>query len=460
MKKLILSLAMLVAGFGTASAQQNGGLKPGSWKAFDKIQKADNLMGQRNSEAFEQGMALYAEAESIIKSELEKAQTEQKSDKLALLYLQNAQLQNKLLGPEMNKAQQGLPFDTVAFCQRVDNIITSYNASEENNNKPNAKGKVKVDNTVKLYNKLGISGMLTLYYNCGAFMDAMGKKQESINYFQKYVDLPKNTPVFTEAERDSIYKANAQIYSTARFNLALQNFYLKNWDQAIACCDEALKDTVGVHDLYLIKINAYGEKKDTAAWQRTLVEASQRTGRSSYLQNLMYYYIQSNKIDEATKLADKLVVDDPDNKMSWYMKGTIELNVKKEYEAARQSLAKALAIDPDFQDALFNMGTTYINDVYDQRMSGKFKYIGTDRRITGKGEAAYKKEKAIYDQELATVRGYYEKAKPYLEHLRELAPNDAKRWASPLQIVYSGLGDTENAKLMDELLDAANKGIN
>ena len=92
-------------------------------------------------------------------------------------------------------------------------------------------------------------------------MDAMGKKQESVDYFQKFVDLPKTSPVFNETERDSVYKANAKVYNTARYNLALQNFLMKNWDKAIACCDEALKDTVGLHDLYPIKINAYGEKE-------------------------------------------------------------------------------------------------------------------------------------------------------------------------------------------------------
>lgn len=106
------------------------------------------------------------------------------------------------------------------------------------------------------------------------------------------------------------------------------------------------------------------------------------------------------------------------------------------------------------------MGTAYINDIYDQRMAGKFKYIGTNRRIEGKGQAAYAKEKAIYDKELATVRSYYEKALPYLEHLRELTPNDAKRWASPLQMVYSGLGKADKAKEMDALLEAANQAGN
>ena len=99
------------------------------------------------------------------------------------------------------------------------------------------------------------------------------------------------------------------------------------------------------------------KKKDSAAWQRTLIEASQRTGKFSYLQNLLYYYIQNNKIDEASALAQKLVTEDAGNKNSWYMKGAIELNVKKDYNAARQSFEKALAIDPDFEEALFNMGT-------------------------------------------------------------------------------------------------------
>ena len=218
----------------------------------------------------------------------------------------------------------------------------------------------------------------------------------------------------------------------------------------------SMKMDVSGFEAWTVKINAYGEKKDSAAWQRTLVEASQRTGRSSYLQNLMYYYMQNNKIQEATELATQLVAEHPEDKMAWFMKGAIELNIKKEYEAARGSFEKALAIDPDFEDALFNMGTCYINDIYDQRMSGKFKYIGTDRRVEGRGEAAYNKEKAIYEKELATVKSYYEKAKPYLEHLRELTPDDAKRWASPLQMVYSTLNMTEQAKEMDALLEAAN----
>lgn len=458
MKKLVLCLAVLLCGFATASAQSDQHL--GSYKANDLVRKADGLLQKRTSESYEQAQQLYKDAEKQLNADIEKAKANDKNDKLALLYLQNADLQNKLLNPEMTRASQGMAFDTLQFCNFIDKIINSFNTAETYNKMPNAKGKVKVDNFVTLRTKLGISSMLNLYYNCGAFMDAMGKKKESLEYFEKFVNLPKVSPVFSETERDSIYKASYKIYSQARFNLALQNFYLKDWKKTLECCNEALKDTVGLNDLYLIKINALGEMKDSVEWQKTILEAYKRTGKESYMQNLIYYYMQSNKVAEAEKLANNLVQNEPNNKMAWFIKGAIELNVKKDYKAAIESCDKALAIDPNFKDALFNKGTAYINDIYDQTHSAKnkFKYIGKNTRITGKAsDGSYQRNKAIYDKEISYVRSYYENARICMEKFRELAPEDVKRWASPLQMCYSSLGLTAKAKEMDALLEAANK---
>jgi len=423
MKKILLSLALLMAACGAANAQVQANI--GSYKANDKATKGDKAMEENTPEGLQKAQAFYAEAETILNTDIEAAKTKGDNAKLARLYLQNAQLQEKICAPELRLAQQGLPFDTVKFCKLYDKVIDSYCQSATYNVAPNAKGKVKSDAQVKMFDELAINNYRTMYFNCGAFMDAVGDKELSINYFQKFLDLPKTSALYTEAETDSIYKADAKTYSTARFYIALQNFNLKKYKEAVAAADVALKDTANLHDLYLIKINSYGELKDSANWQRSLVEASQRTGQVSYMQNLVYYYLQNGKIQYAT---------------------------------SRESFEKALAIDPDFSDALFNMGTAYINDIYEQTQSGKFKYIGTNKNVSGKGTAAYNKEKAIYDKELETVKNYYEKARPYLERYRELNPDAAKRWASPLQMVYSALGETEKAKEMDALLEAANKG--
>lgn len=455
MKKLFISLAFLIAGVGSAVAQM-GGPKPGSWKALEKINKADALLIKNTPEALAEALAIYTEAEGILKADMDKAKEAQKNDKLALLYYQNAQLQYKLLSPELEKAQQNVPFDTINFCKRVDGTLASYAAAQEYNAMPNAKGKVKIDKTLQAAVKMGAMSLTDFYYFCGAFMDAVGNKQESVNYFQKFVDYPQ-TSIFEAADRDSIYARSGKTYSQARVNLALQNFHLKNWDKAIACCNEALKDTVGVHDLYIIKLGAYGEKKDSVAWQNTLVEAAKRTGETNFIQNLLYAYMQNHKVDEALAFGNKLVTEDAQDKINWYVKGALELNIAGKYEEARKSLEKALALDPNYEDALFNMGTAYINDIYEQRLEGKFKFVGMDQVVQGNGKAVTAKDKAACEQQVATVKSYYEKAKPYLEKLRQLTPNDARRWASPLQIVYSSLNEMDKAKEMDALLEAANK---
>lgn len=458
MKRIILSLALALTTAGYASAQQQN---PGSWKAYDKIQKADKAMESRSEEGLAQAKALYQEADDIIKADIETYKAKGDVEKLALLYTQNAELKTKVMAPIMNQAAGGMPFDTIAFCNYVDEVISSYNTSATYNTTPNAKGKVKENKIVTAKTKFGIMNNMTLYYNCGAFMDAIGDKQKSIDYFQKFIDLPKQSPVFTAHEADSICNSAKMkpIYDRTRFNLALLNYNLKNWDKAVAAADEALKvDTVAndVHDLCLIKINALGEKKDSVAWQEALIEASQLTGSSSFLQNLLYYYMLSGKTDDAVALANKLVTERPNDKTAWYMKGAIELNILEEYEGCRTSFQKALDIDPDFKDALNNMGVSYINDIYSQRVSGKFKYIGTNRAITGKtSDGTYQKNKAIYEKELATVKSYYEKALPYFEHLRELTPDQPKVWANSLEQVYTNLGEKEKAQEMADLLKAA-----
>ncbi len=429
MKKTVLSICLAMTA-GCAFAQNNA-----FYKAQDKMNKGE-----------------LTEAESIVEAAL----ANPKTTNFAKMYNIAGQIEYKIYTPELQKAAQQLPFDTLAFCNHLDKAINYFNKSEEANQQPDEKGRVKADKMISLQNKIAVTQMLDYYNYAAMFMNANGNKEKSVEYFQKYAEMPKSA-VFTQSETDSIYASKAATYQQTRFNLAYLYYQQKDWDKTIAACDEALKDTMGTHDLYVMKIGALGEKKDSAAWAKTLVEASKRTGSSNFQQTLLYYYMSNQKIDEAMNLANTLVAESPNDKTAWFMKGAIELNVKKDYATARESFEKAIAIDPDFADALFNLGTAYINDIYDQRVSGKFKYIGTNRRIEGKtSDGSYQKNKAIYDKELATVKSYYEKAKPYLEHLRELTPNEPKRWASALQMVYSSLGMKDKAKEMDDLLDAAN----
>lgn len=430
MKKTFLCI-MLSAMAASAFGQNNA-----YWKAKDKMDKGE-----------------LEDAAAIVEAAIENPKTTQ----FAKIYNIGGQIEQRIFNPELIKAANSMPFDTLKFCDHLDKAVNYFTKSEEANQAPNEKGKVKVDAGIQSMNKLYIIQMLDYYNYAGMFMNAMGNKAKSIEYFQKYADLPRNK-VFTQTETDSIYAAKPQNYMQTRFNLAFLYYQEKDWKNTITACDEALKDTMGTHDLYLMKATAYGELKDSVAWQKTLAEAAQKTGGDDFQQSLLYYYMQNNKIDDATALANRLVSEDPQNKNSWFMKGAIELNVLKDYEKARESFKHALDIDPNFVDALYNQGIAYINDIYDQRVNKKFKYVGTDLRITGKtSDGSYQREKKIYDEEIATVRSYYENARPLLEKVRELTPDRAKLWAPALQMVYSSLGMKDEAAEMDRLLDEANK---
>lgn len=463
MKKLILSLALLATCVGGAMAQQQS---PGSWKAFDKIKKADGLISKHTQEDYDAAQALLKEAEGIINSEIEEAKTKGKNDKLALLYTQNAELQTKLLDPEWKKAAGGVPFDTLNFCHSIDKIITLYNESSKYNQMPDAKGRVKPNMIVQQKTRYGIEKqMLTMYSACGMFMNNMGRYKESAEYFNKFVELPKISPVFTEAERDSIYKAHEKDYKSSLVNVANLSYKAKDWTQAVKYCDNALSqvdDSLNLHDLYFIKLMALGESKDSAAWKKTLLEAYQRTGQEVFFMQLMQNYISKGQSEEAVAFADKVVAEDPNNKTSWYVKGYVDLFLKKDYMTARQAFEKALQIDPEYKNALYLISVTYTDEIIAKVNSGKYTYIGKNRNIVGRGkgaaaEAAYNKQKAIYDKELAEVKSYYSKAQSYLEHLQSIAPEMVNKWAPALQTVYTNLGMKDKAAQMDAELDAYNK---
>ena len=115
----------------------------------------------------------------------------------------------------------------------------------------------------------------------------------------------------------------------------------------------------------------------------------------------------------------------------------------KDYSAARECFSKALAIDPDYVDACINMGYTYMNEVYAKKMSGEWKLNRNN----------VKQFNAEFDQ----IKKYYEEARPYFEHVRELKPDEPKFWASSLQMIYTNLQMPDQAKEMEAIVESMNQ---
>ncbi len=423
MKKILLSLGLTLF-CGVAVAQNSA------------IYKAQTL-DQKND---------FAGAAAV----LEEALQNPKTTKFAEMYNLLAECNAKLFMPQLDLAANGLPFDTAKFVSYLDNMVNYYTKSHEADITPDKKGRVKPKFVQANHGRL--VRMLDYYNYAAMFMYQNKDMNNAILCFEKYLDMPKN-PIFSQHETDSIYASKKAAYSQTRVNLAQLNYEAKNWDKAISHVNEGLKDTLAVRDLYLIKMQAYLAKGDSAQWLGTLKEALVRTQNEGFAQNLLYHYYTKNDIAGATAMADDMTTNHPDSKTAWYIKGCVDMNMKKDYIAARPSFEKSLAIDPNFVDANVNMATTYINQIVHERTSGKFKYLGSGKLLT-------KAQVPVYRQELEYAQGEFRKAMVYLEKARELVPEKPRVWAYSLQMVYENLQpedkNSPEAKTMADKLNEIN----
>jgi tetratricopeptide (TPR) repeat protein len=133
-------------------------------------------------------------------------------------------------------------------------------------------------------------------------------------------------------------------------------------------------------------------------------------------------------------MADQLVQTAPKNKMSWYARGCVNMNTFKKYAEAREDFDKAIALDENFVEALYNKGVSYVNELISLHLT-------TDTKSKD------------YQKTLEQARTYYKEAQPLFEKVRELAPSRKDLWAENLRSIYYNLDMKDKAKEMETILN-------
>ena len=131
-------------------------------------------------------------------------------------------------------------------------------------------------------------------------------------------------------------------------------------------------------------------------------------------------YIEADKIDVALGSAEKLVEKDPGNKTYRYNFGVLLLSAN-DYAGAETQLKKAIEIDPNYDNAIYNLGVTYV-----------------------KWGTAMNKEAEKQGMISEDYKQKYEDALPYLEKVVETDTTNIAIWEL-LGKVYSVLGMTDDA---------------
>lgn len=378
------------------------------------------------------------EAEEI----LDKVLTSGKTKDMAAAYNMAGVLQGKILQAEVVHAANKEPLDTVKFIKALNKAVDYFEKSYKLDNTPNEKGKVKArfnDNAEAPFqsNRKMIMQMMDYYAYAGQFLNQNGDRKGAYDSFAKFLDMPKD-PVFSKSQTDSIYKAKAGEYYTVAFYTTLLGYQLKDNDLTLKYIDFALQDTAqkNKNDLYFIKAQTLLAKGDTAGWVKCATEAiTALPNNTQFVQNLLYYYNLKHLDSEAKATAEDLIAKAPNNKNAWYSAGCIYLNQLKDYTKARECLQKALELDPDFPDANYNMGVTYVNELISKK----------DQFVTDPRNPQYKTD-------VEKVKDFYRKALTYMEKTRELVPDQPKVWALPLKNIYYNLEMKDKEKEIDQVL--------
>ncbi len=399
--------------------------------------------------AFLQEQNKTAEALEVLKSSFDNPKT----TKFAEIYNQAGKLVSTQFNPELMKAAQNEPLDTAKFISSLNEMVDYFTKSYVAEHTPDAKGKMP---NVKFSpeNTRVLLGCQDYFFYAGIFLNQNRDKAGAYEYFNKHLQFVNN-PALAD-KRDSLIQAKAQNYAQASYYCSMLAYEMKKWDDVLRQTQELLhkkellaEAKIPVRDLYLMRFEAnLTGKKDTLAYVNDLKHAIDNIeDNQAFMESLVAVYNEKNDVKSAEETANEMVAKNPQSKSAWFIKGYVDMNLKHDYAAARNAFDKALELDPNYLEAMANKAYCYINEVVTKRQNGGYKYAGSNLdRVKGQ------KAVDLYNKELKEIRGYFEKALPLMEKVRELAPERSRLWASALEQIYSNLNQKAKAEEMENIM--------
>ncbi len=272
-----------------------------------------------------------------------------------------------------------------------------------------------------------IASVMTSYYTQGADAYNNGQYADAAPLFKKAYDIAASLGGGEQAN-EMLNLAATSALRAGEYNTALEYFTeLKNNGNEtaeiyrhLAACYNGL----GQSDQAMAMINA-GLEKDP--------------GDANLILEKVNAYLKEGKGADAIVDLEKLLELDPQNAQLLFVLGTIygdESNKDVfDTEKALQYYNQALAINPNYYDATYNIGVLYTT------MANK--YIEEANEITGFSKA----EIAKYDGLIEQANELLRTGLPYLQRAYETQPSDDVK--NVLRSIYVKLKMTDEVKALD-----------
>lgn len=411
MKKVLLVAALLMGAMSLTFAQEKA------------VKEAKKIANGTNPD--------FAKAEGLINQALTNPETKD----LAETWDVAGFIQRRRSEEEMKNAYLRKPYDTLQVYNSALNMCRYYLKCDELAQIPNEKGKIKnkyrKSNSATMLNERGnlINGGIQ-FYNTYLGSEKKEDGQKALDFFGMYVDLAAN-PMF---EKENLLQTDT-ILPTIAYYASMVATRLEDYPSVLKYAPYARDNKeVGKYAMEL-ESTALKAQGDTAKWVASLQEGIQKyPDHQFFFGNLIDYYSNSNKYEEALKFADDMLAKDPNNTFYLYVKGYLYHNmytVLREKDAAKasESLEKAIEfynktteVDPNYAEAYSNLGLVYCLQAQDF----------SENATTDVNDPKYAEDQA-------TLKTFYEKARPCYEKARQLQPEKKELWLNGLYRVYYNL---------------------
>ena len=187
--------------------------------------------------------------------------------------------------------------------------------------------------------------------------------------------------------------------STLALNTAIACQNLRNYNQALTYYNRAIETGASNPVIYQHLAEIYSSKFDIENAIKVLETGQRRNPNNVFIINdLVNLLLDNERYDQAEKTLEEAIRLEGQNKELYYLYGYLK-QLKKQHTQAETAYNTALAMDPNFFPALYQLGTVYIN----------------------MGNEILKSDKAnrlqLYEEQI-------NKSENILTHAYEIAPND------------------------------------
>ena len=387
MKKLFLSMAfVLVAG--------------GAFAQMDAVKNATKA-GNKGD---------FATAESLIQQALNNPETANLAD----TWFAAGQIQQKKSAKQLENQVKRQNFDEAAMYDAALQMVKYFLKADE---LPDAKGKMnaftsKMANAIKADKGNLINGGINMFNSSEEGTDA-----KALDFFGAYVDLA-NAPMFA---KENLAVADT-LMPTIAYYAALAGYRVENFPAIEKYAPVAQASKTDGQAATELLIEALKKQNKTDQMLDVLKGALDKfPGNQAFFANMIDYYTSNDKYDEAHAFADQQIAKDPSNFFFNYVKGFLFSQQKNDDKAIEQ-YELAVQKNPEYAQAYSELGKSYVLKAQD------FSETASSNPNDPK-----------FAEDAKTLRSFYEKAMPYYEKARQLAPDNISLWKQGLSSVYYNL---------------------